>query len=78
MLDAGCGTGLYAKVLIDMGIGKMSLLDASSEMLGFAKEMLKDAVEKNVVDAIIEARLPDFPFEDAKFDAVLFNQVRPS
>ena len=76
MLDAGCGTGKYAKSLIDIGIGKISLLDDSLEMLNFAKESLKDAIETNVVNAAIQARLPDFPFEDGKFDAVMFNQVR--
>ena len=73
--DAGCGTGLYAKVLFEMGIGKLSLLDASPAMLFIAKVNLNDAIKQNIVDAVVEAKLPDLPFEDGIFDAVMFNQV---
>ena len=85
VLDAGCGTGLYAKVLFEMGIGKLSLLDASPAMLFIAKVNLNDAIKQNIVDAVVEAKLPDLPFVEAKlsdlpfedgiFDAVMFNQV---
>ena len=75
VLDAGCGSGQYAKVLVDMGVGKISLLDASTEMLNIAKDKLKDAIQHNIVDACVEAVLPDLPFEDGIFDAVMYNQV---
>ena len=74
MLDAGCGTGHYAKELADMGVGKLCLLDASSEMLNIAKHKLEDKIKQNVVDAI-KAKLPDLPFVDGTFDAVMFNHV---
>ena len=75
VLDAGCGTGHHAKMLIEMGVGKFTLLDASPEMLNIAKLQLKDAIKQNVVNTIIEAKLPDLPFEDGIFDAVMFNLV---
>ena len=40
MLDAGCGTGRYSKDLIDLGVGKITLLDQSLTMLEIAKEKL--------------------------------------
>ena len=75
VLDAGCGTGHYAKELVDMGVGKLCLLDASSEMLNIAKHKLEDKIKQNVVDAIIKAKLPDLPFDDGTFDVVMFNHV---
>ena len=75
MLDAGCGNGKYAKVLVDMGVGKISLLDASTEMMNIAKDKLKHAIQQNIVDACVEAVLPDLPFEDGMFDAVMYNNV---
>lgn len=41
LLDAGCGTGQYSKALLEMGIGVITLLDASPQMLTIAKENLK-------------------------------------
>ena len=75
LLDAGCGTGQYAKALVDMGIGRISLLDASRDMLNVAETKLKDAITKNVVDVGIQAALPDLPFKEGTFDAVMYNLV---
>ena len=75
MLDAGCGTGNYAKALIEFGVGKITLLDASKDMLDVAKEKLKTEIEKGIVDQVIEAKMPPLPFEDGKFDVVLFSLV---
>ena len=75
VLDAGCGTGLYAKVLVKMGLGKLTLMDASPKMLSIAQVQLNDAIQQKIVDAVVEAKLPDLPFEDGKFDAVMFNLV---
>lgn len=69
ILDAGCGTGQYAEALTNLGVGKVSLLDASEVMLDVAKEKLK-----NICMAVV-AKLPDLPFEDRTFDAVMFNLV---
>ena len=57
-----------------MGVGKLCLLDASTEMLNIAKHKLEDNIKHNVVD-IIKAKLPDLPFSDGIFDAVMFNHV---
>ena len=74
-MDAGCGTGQYAKALIGHGVGRITLLDASSEMLSVARDKLKDAIQDNVVAAVVQAKLPDIPFKDGIFDAVMFAQV---
>ena len=75
MLDAGCGTGNYAKALIEFGIGKITLMDASKDMLAVAKEKLKTEIEKGIVDKVVEAKMPPLPFEDGSFDVVLFSLV---
>ena len=75
VLDAGCGTGHHAKLLVEMGVGKLTLLDASPEMLSIAKLQLQDAIKQNIVNAVIEAKLPELPFEDGIFDVVMFNLV---
>ena len=75
MLDAGCGTGQRAKALLDLGIGKVTLLDASPEMLALAEKKLHYAIEDKRVESIAEATLPYFPFGDRTFDVVMFNQV---
>ena len=54
MLDAGCGTGKYAKDLLNLGIGKITLLDASPEMIAVAKENLNDAIKDTRIDMIVE------------------------
>ena len=75
MLDAGCGTGNYAKALIEFGVGKITLLDASKDMLEVAKEKLKDEIDKGVIDKVVEDKMPPLPFEDASFDVVLYSLV---
>ena len=44
-------------------------------MLTVAKEKLRDAILKNEVDAVVEARLPELPFGDGTFHAVMYSQV---
>ena len=74
-MDAGCGTGQYTKALIDLGIGRFTLLDASAEMLDVAKDKLADAIRDRVVADIVQAVLPDIPIDNDVFDAVIFNLV---
>ena len=76
LLDAGCGTVNFTKALIDYGVGKVTLLDASAGMLDRAKDKLKDAMDKNIIDKVVEAKMPPLPFEDGSFDAILFSLVR--
>ena len=75
VLDAGCGTGQYAESLIKSGVGRMTLLDTSKIMLDAAKEKLRDSIQENIVDAFVEASLPDLPFEDGTFDGILLSHV---
>ena len=78
VLDAGCGTGNYAVSLIKHGVGKLTLLDASEEMLNKARDKIKDAVKQNVVVDIVKAVMPTLPFEDNSFDVILFSAVSSS
>ena len=45
VLDAGCGTGNYAKELLDAGVGHVDMLDASNGMLTIARTKLKKYVD---------------------------------
>ncbi|XP_053406444.1 ubiquinone/menaquinone biosynthesis C-methyltransferase UbiE-like [Mercenaria mercenaria] len=73
--NAGCGTGNYAKAFVDMGVGQITILDASTGMLEKAKSKLADYMARGVVKEAIEAKMPPIPFPDESFDAVVFNLV---
>ncbi|XP_052788418.1 demethylmenaquinone methyltransferase-like isoform X1 [Mya arenaria] len=75
VLDAGCGTGNYARDLLDHGCGHVTLLDASPGMLEKARAKVADYIESGRVKDIVEAKLPKIPFPDGTFDAVMFNLV---
>ena len=45
LLDAGYGTGQSAKSLIELGIGKLTLLDSDPQMLNYAKQKLADEIQ---------------------------------
>lgn len=75
ILDAGCGTGNYAKALIDLGVRKITLMDGSKDMLGVAKNKLKNEIDNKIIDQVVEAKMPPLPFEDGSFDVVLFSLV---
>ena len=70
----GSGTGQHSKALLNMGLGEITLLDASPEMLTVAKEKLGKYTKYKKAH-IIEATFPPFPFKDDAFDAIMFNQV---
>lgn len=75
VLDAGCGTGNYAKALIEKGIGKITLLDANKDMLHLAKVKLSDLIDKKIIHQVVEAKMPPLPFPNGSFDVVLFSLV---
>ena len=57
-----------------MGIGDITRLNASQEMLQIAKEKLDKAIDTNTAH-IVQATLPDLPFQGNDFDAVMFNNT---
>ncbi len=63
LLDAGCGTGRFARAMLSEGMspGKMTLLDPSKSML----EACKDIPVRRML-----GRLEALPFADATFDIV--------
>jgi ubiquinone/menaquinone biosynthesis C-methylase UbiE len=73
LLDAGCGTGSFAAELAPY-VGRLTLLDASEEMLDVARAKLGSIPGASEVDAHV-GTLQNLPFEDASFDAVMTNQV---
>ena len=74
VLDAGAGTGNYAKELLDAGVGQVDLLDANEAMLNIARTKLKTYVEDGRA-RIVKHHLPTIPFPDQSFDCVMFLTV---
>ena len=73
LLDAGCGTGSFAAALAPH-VGRLTLIDASHEMLDVARAKLAGTRGAPHVD-LHAGQLQALPFEDASFDAVMINQV---
>lgn len=73
LLDAGCGTGSFAAA-VAVHVGRLTLLDASDEMLAVARAKLAATSGAPEVDAHCGS-LQTLPFEDDSFDAVMTNQV---
>jgi ubiquinone/menaquinone biosynthesis C-methylase UbiE len=73
ILDAGCGTGNYALALAPR-VGCVTGLDLNEPMLTKAREK---AVASELADktAFQLGELPELPFADGTFDAVMLNQV---
>ena len=65
MLDVGCGTGKFARLLAERGLARVWGVDPSAEMLAEARKRVPSAVGLKLGQA---ERLP---FKDASFDAAV-------
>ena len=72
LLDAGCGTGSFTAALRPR-LGEIDAVDLNPSMLDVARAKL-DRVPGCPV-SLHEAGIDALPFEDARFDAVMVNQV---
>ena len=63
ILDMGCGTGLYARILQQKG-AKVCGLDISDEMLGIAKKEVPNVT-------FVRGTAEKLPYKDNQFDIVL-------
>ena len=72
LLDAGCGTGSFAAALRPR-LGAIDAVDLNPSMLDVARAKL-DRVPGCPV-TLHEAGIDALPFENARFDAVMVNQV---
>ena len=72
VLDAGCGTGSYAAALRPH-VGAIDAVDLNPSMLEVARAKLERGPGCPV--ALHEAGIDALPFEDARFEAVMVNQV---
>jgi len=64
VLDAGAGTGEAGSVLKEAGFRHLTAYDLSDNMLDYARK-------RGVYDVAIQGCLPDSPFNDAHFDAIV-------
>ena len=73
VLDAGCGTGNYARALLPH-VARIEALDRSSGMLEVAGRKLADAVEDGRA-VLHRGSIDALPLADAAVDGVIINQV---
>jgi len=73
VLDAGCGTGNYARALLGQ-VGRIEAVDLSAGMLAVARAKLADAVAEERV-ALHQAAIDALPLGDGAVDGVMVNQV---
>jgi ubiquinone/menaquinone biosynthesis C-methylase UbiE len=73
LLDAGCGTGNYARSLLPHVL-RIEALDRSDAMLAIAGRKLADAVEDGRV-VLHRGTIDALPLADASVDGVMVNQV---
>eukprot|EP01084_Bolivina_argentea_P074219 134676_1 len=79
VLDAGCGTGNYIKVLYDLGIGFIEGIDFSQGMLNKCVEKF-ESIQTNVLEGQSIRLYPGdlnepLPYKPQSFDAILLTQV---
>lgn len=73
VLDAGCGTGAYARAIVG-AVGRVEAVDLSAGMLAQARAKLAAQAAAGRI-AFQRALVTALPFADASFDAVMINQV---
>ena len=73
VLDAGCGTGSYARAVVDH-VARVEAVDLNEAMLGAAREKLASA-EREGRARFWHAAIDELPLEDGSVDAVMINQV---
>lgn len=73
ILDAGCGTGNYTKVLLPH-IGHIKAVDVNQSMLDIAAAKLRPHADRGQVD-LCRASIDVLPFADRIFDGIIVNQV---
>src|SRR5919112_419875 len=73
VLDAGCGTGNYAQVMLHY-VGQIEAVDLNLGMLEVASQKLSGPQAGGRI-SFHSARIDELPFEDATLDGVMINQV---
>jgi SAM-dependent methyltransferase len=73
LLDAGCGTGNYARALL-RHVARIEALDRSDGMLEIAGRKLADAVEDGRV-VLHRGSIDALPLAEACVDGIIINQV---
>lgn len=73
ILDAGCGSGNYARAVIDH-VGHIDAIDPDAANLERTRDRLA-RYERTGRVAIHQGELDDLPFDDGTFDGVMTNQA---
>lgn len=73
VLDAGCGTGAYARALLDH-VGEVVGVDANEGMLAAARRSLAEHLQTGTA-RVYAGSVEQLPLPDASVDAAMVNQV---
>jgi len=73
LLDAGCGTGVYASALIDR-VRRVEAIDLNRSMLSVARSKMRSAAEYGRIGFTLGS-IAQLPFETQSVDGVMMNQV---
>ncbi|HZC18480.1 MAG TPA: class I SAM-dependent methyltransferase [Rubrobacteraceae bacterium] len=73
VLDAGCGTGNYARAMLNY-VDRIEAVDLNPGMLEVAEGKLAQPLVEGRI-SFHSARIDALPFEDAAFDGLMINQV---
>lgn len=72
LLDAGCGTGNYSRVMIDH-VHRISAVDMNTAMLSQARSKFSASQRQRI--KFHQSGIEQIPFEAGGFDGVMINQV---
>jgi len=73
LVDAGCGTGLFAAAMVDK-VGRIEAVDLNSKMLAKAQEKMISEQKSGRIN-FLKSSIDELPLLNDSVDAVMINQV---
>lgn len=74
-IDAGCGTGVLAGLLLERGASRVACIDFSNRMLELCRNKFDKIKSSSVRIVYKQADIMDLPFDDNSFDLAVSGMV---